>query len=546
MMKAVRLIGVCLALGGCGGAINVQHVTRTDMPLTGVPWNLGMTQYKIAITRQITDCTNGPKASVTVATTAAKTLDDQQRYLLDASGVWATSDITSFLAADGTSTGLNAQSQDATTTVITNIAALVGQVAAAVAVGGKEAPTGKGPVPICSKQVTDALAVLNPPHRPALKDLVDADTAAVNAATAQLTALTTQVANDPSYKHALAAAIGAQAKAQKKLTDDQAQLNKQLKKVSDVQNVVWPPQADQFSTMKPYALPQSVLAKWVTFKAPIGTVLTGDEHLIDFDVYLALYTGAPDQTWHKPKSSPAGDVSVGVPVRLPRIGRLLACTAQACKPDLAADWVASDQQQLALSPDQPVLQLGQMYNVRVTGGMFKSENAVIALDTNGIPTSIEVAEKAAAAAVAAGAATSAATQIAGIPAQVAAARLSVAQSEASLATARNTLAAAQAASQTAGPTAAATAQAGLLNAQASLATAQANAQVAGPIGIAAAQTALINAQNALNAAQANEAATPQNNVLAAQTSSINAQATLINAQVALAKAQAMLTAVPAQ
>ncbi len=530
-MKSLRLLGIGLALSGCATGISISHVTSSQTALTGVPWNLAMTQYSVTITRQIIDCKGGVKGSVTVSTTVRKALDDQQRYLLDASGIWATSDITSTLAADGTSTGLNAQSQDETATVVANIVSLAAQAAVA---RGQGIPSAKQPTASCTTDVANALAALNPPNKPALKDLVDTDTTALMAATARVTVLTAQVANDKSYKTALAAALGALAKAQARLSADQAQLTKYLKKVSDTETVTWPQQADQFTTPVPFQLPQAVLDKWVTFELPVGTVVKTPPHLSEFDVYLTLYSAAPDGSWHMPTTPPAtGDVSVGVPVRLPRIGRLLACSGEPCLDPLPPTWVPSDTQSLALIPDQPVLQLGQMYNVRVAGGVFKSENAVITLDSNGVPTSIEVAEKAAAAAAATGSAASAGTQIAAIPGQIAAAQLTRAQTAASIATANNTLAAAQASAQAAGPTAAATAQTGLLNAQAALAAAQANAQVAGPIGVAAAQTAQINAQNALNAAQAGEPVLGQTNALSVQTSLLNAQAAQINAQVAL-------------
>ena len=212
----------------------------------------------------------------------------------------------------------------------------------------------------------------------------------------------------------------------------------------------------------------------------------------------------------------------------------------ACPTALAADWNPTDNQSVAIQPDQNVLQLGTVYTVPVRGGTFKSEGAIIAMDANGLPTSIEVSEKVAAASLAASTAASAATQIVNIPTQVAAAQLARTQAETAQINAQNALITARATASTAAPTAAAQAQTTLLGAQASLATAKANAQTVGPIGVMAAQTAEINAQNNLAAAQATGATAAQVDTLAAHTALLNAEAAQINAQVALTKAQALV------
>jgi hypothetical protein len=159
--------------------------------------------------------------------------------------------------------------------------------------------------------------------------------------------------------------------------------------------------------------------------------------------------------------------------------------------------------------DQLVLQMGQQYVVPLTGGYFKSETAVIALDSNGLPTSIQVVEKAAAGAVLSGAAKDTATQLAALPGQIRAAQLAQTKDQTSQ-----------------------------LTAQAALDLAQANAGVSGQTGQLAAQTALINAQIALANAQTNAGIPLQTAGVAAQTALLNAQAAQINAAAALAKAKA--------
>jgi hypothetical protein len=552
-MKATlaAIFGLALSCCGCASSIQVSTLDPTTVP-TGVPWNLAMTQYTVTITRQVTSCSNLLNGTVTVSAVAGKKLDEDQQYVLNSDGIWATSDITSTLASDGTSTGLNAQSQDQTATVISNTVGFL----AALAVG----PLGERAAHFdCKQAVKDALAALKPTNGPSLKDKVDQDTKDVAAATAKVTQLT------PLYqggggtgggggggagadKTPLITAVNDLLTKQQTLNDDQAKLTANLNVLTTTQTVVWPATAKKVSTDAPFSLDQNVAQSWVDWSglplgqktAPVGTAA--------FNVWLALYKSDGVGGWAIPSVPPKiGDVKVGVPVRLPHVGRLLACTSTKCDLTLSANWVADDKHTLLIQPDAPVLQFGQLYNVPITGGTFKSEGAVIALDANGVPTSIEVSEKQAAAVSATATLQSTATTLAALPGQIAAARLAATQAQTNQITANNALTAAQAAAPTAGGIAAANAQAAYLNATGALATAHANANAAGQLGQLAAQTAIANQQVALDTQQANLASAQANatvaravDTLAANTSLINAQAAQINAQVAVAKAQAAL------
>jgi hypothetical protein len=535
IMKRMVAISLTLLSSGCGTGIVIRHLDSNATSQTGIPWNLAMTQYNLTITRQVTKCTSTFSGTVTVAATVGKTLDREQQYLLASNGWMATSDITATLAADGTSLGLNAHSEDQTASVISSVISLAAEAAIIGA-----APVPGAPTLVCTPGVQAALKELHPVGGTALKDLVNADTDAVTAATAKVTLLTAQSQAENSYKPQLAKAEAALAAAQAQLTSDQTKLAKDLKITTDTQQVLWPLAADQLRADHAYKLPAVTLNKWVQWSGP----WPGTPPAIDataFDVSLALYRPDGGGGWAAAVKSVDGDVSVGVPVRMGRIGRLLVCTGpNPCPPALSADWTPTDNQSVAIQPDQTVLQLGTVYNIPVRGGTFKSEGAVIAMDANGLPTSIEVSEKAAAGATAASTAASAATQIANIPTQVAAAKLARTQAETAQITAQDSLATAQANAVTAAPTAAAQAQTTLLGAQAALATAKANAQTVGPIGVMAAQTAEITAQNNLAAAQATGATAAKVDALASQTSLLQAQAAQINAQVALTKAQALV------
>ncbi|VWX54423.1 hypothetical protein [Novosphingobium sp. 9U] len=562
MMRVPMIVLLSMLATGCASSIKVSHLDTSISPTKGVPWNLAMTQYSITITREIKSCDNALNGSVTVAATAGKTLDRDQQYALYSSGVWATSDITSTLAADGTSTGLNAHSEDQTGQVIANIATTIAK--GAISMGA--AP---GVHFTCSDKVQKALDALHPVGKDELSDVVDKETADVAAATTVVTQLTTALGSDKANKAPLLKAYTALNAKQALLTTDQARLAAFTKLVTHVQKVDWPPKGDVAQTTAPFKLPQDVLDKWITWVVPAGQK-PGTVDTAAFDVHLAIYARADDGGWAVPTVAPAtADTEVGVPVRLPRVGRVVACTVKACDATLPVGWTPTDEAKLVIAPDVAVLQLGRLYTVPCAGGTFKSEACVIAIDANGIPTSAQVSEKVAAAAAATGSLASVATTAADLPGQIAAARLARTKAQADQLTAENTLAAARAgaptaaetaaanaqlayinamngvtAAQAAAPTAQATAQANAqlsyLTAANNLATAQANAQTAGPAGQAAAQTALTNQQTAQASAEALAGVTPQISALTAQTSLLNAQAAQINAQVALNKAQAAL------
>ena len=472
-MKRLSICGLALALltAGCAGGssgIQVFHVTDSDAPQTGIPWNLPMTQFTIAITREVVSCNGGITGQVETSVTTSKVLDNQQRYVLYSNGWWSTSDITSNLAPDGSSTGLGAHSEGQAAAVISSVVGTIGNIALTAAAGAAHGV--KAIQPRCSKTVADAVNEMYPPggKKKTLADRVNEDTAALAAATAKVTLLTAQAQADPSYKQALAQALGVQSRAQTRVSTDQESLSKDLKATSDIQTVSWPPQGDQFRTKVPFSIDPDVVDGWKDQKKG------GDVDLAQFGVYLALYRQGPDGSWSVPQSSGVGDIAVGVPVRLARTGRLVVCVAKSCPASLPVGWEPTKGNKMTDS-DHPVLQLGQMYTVPVVGGAFKSEGATVALDpSTGVPTSIETYEKTAEAATIAGALQNGSSQASALPGQIRAAELSRLQAQTNIAQAKS-----------------------------ALATANANLGVQGQVSALAAQTALDQAKTAnINAATA--------------------------------------------
>jgi len=552
---------IALVLSGCAPRILVSQLDQGGTPALGVPWNLPMTQYTLTITRQVTECNGSLDGKVTVAVTQGKTVDPDMRYVLYSDGFWATSDIATTIAADGTSTGLNAQSADQTASVITNVITTAADVGMAA---GSRQPSALFK---CSDEVTAAKTKLNPGKGQGtpLQQIVDADSAAVTAANIQVTKLVTALQTDPSQKHALSQADEDLATKVAQLTKDQAALTANLEVVQNVQTVVWPQHSNDFNQAHAFTLAQTDAlnwlfvqqeGKWQKWKAnpqrpdEKPPVIPVDQ----FDVSIALYRPDRDGGWTSaPLTTIAPNIKVGVPVRVAGLGRLMICVGAkgevkdvdhgACPLTLPAEQTLAENQSVPISPDARVLQLGQIYIVPMTGGTFKSEMAAIALDANGNPTSIEIAEKASVASAATGTVAAAATQIEAIPGQIAAAKLARTQAAASQINANDALVQAQANAQLAKPIAQATAQGALATAQANLATAQATAATAGPSG----QLALVTAQNNLAIAQAAAAAAQANPNAQKQIDVANAQAALTQAQAAAAAAgpigrQAVLTA----
>ena len=539
----------------CSPGIKVTRV-QGDAPVVGNPWNLPMTQFNITITRHVTGC--GPRitGAVEVIATTATVVDEQQRYVLQSDGLWATSDITSNLAANGVSTGLNATSADTTATVISNVVTTFGKVLVGVASAGilnldkrKE---------LCTTKVRDAVNELFPEGGTPLKAQVDADIAALAEATAKVELLIAQSKADAKLKPQLVAALKAQADERKKLADSQNKLTSNLKLTSHLQVVSWPRAGNEFRRDVAFDLSPDVLANWTGLKRDteqekkdFADVYAKEKG--QFAVYLALLRPAADGSWKAPNPPSSPDTAVGVPVRLAQQGRLLVCSEQTCPSEIASSGIKNEK----IKPfDQVVLQMGQVYTVPLTGGTFRSQTGAITLDPNGLPTTIQVIEKTAVASAVTGAAKDVATQLSALPAEVRAAELARIKAKTDEANARSALATAQANLAVADQTSSRAAQTALVKAQTDLAMAQLNAGlplqtasltaqtnfINAQAALGAAQTnaqiALINAQIALATAQANAATIDQTSVLAAQATLLNAQTALINAAVALAKAQA--------
>lgn len=534
---AATVVGVV----GCSTGIKVTHLTG-DSPVQGNPWNLAMTQFAVTITRHVVECGLDLNGTVEVIATPSAVLDEDQRYVLESNGWWGTSDITSNLAANGTSTGLNAQTADSTAKIISNVVGTIGQVAIAGAVGAAAAPLDAKP--ICDEKLAKAVGALYPPKGSKVKGLkgrVEDVTAELAASTAKVTLLTQQTGLDKGLKKALVTALEEQSKLQASLADEQQGLATALKQTTNTQTLRWPLRSTVFRSTAPFKLSESVLNGWINpALGPEGVEKAIAQARPQFEVHLALYKAdLSAEKWVTPPTAASSPATAGVPVRLARQGRLLACVKSSCPNEFA---VFGGQTRDQIAFDQVVLQIGQVYTVPLTGGSFRSQTAVVAMDANGLPTSVQVSEKVAAGEALTGAFKEAATQYAELPTKISAAKLATTKAQTDQLNADGALAAAQANAGVAGETAPLVAQTALINAQNALAKAKADAGATQAAEVTA-QTAMLNAQAALITAQANAATGTSIGALNAQTALINAEAAQVNATSALAKAKAAATTV---
>lgn len=534
LRRAIQLVCLVLTAAGCTSGISVTRVTDEVSALKGVPWNLPMTQFTITITRHIVKCGSEIEGSVETLASAGVAVDPDQRYVLASNGWFATSEITSGLAPSGISTSLNAESTDVTSTVISNVIGTaakfaVGAVATAVQPGETAAVT----VPeLCEQAIATAVAELYPPGAASLKKQVEDATAALAVETAKVALLTAQAAADKDLAPKVVSALAAQDSARDKLAALQKKLAENLVLTTATQVVTWPTHASEYRRDVPFLLDEGVLDKWTN--AQTNTTDAKEQ----FGVYLALYSlNSSNDSWVLPAKPATADVRVGVPVRLARTARLMICVKTLCPPtfDVGA---RPDKHNVAV--DSVVLQTGRMYVLATSGGQFKSEGAEIKLDAAGLPTSLKIAEKVAAAVVASSTAKDVATQWGALPADIRAAELAKAQAKTNQITADSALATARATSGMQEQTGTLTAQMALINAQTALETAKQNAGLQQESAALTAQTALLSAQAALVTAQANSQIVEQTSALGAQATLINAQVAQLNAVAALAKAQAAL------
>ncbi len=305
-------------------------------------------------------------------------VDPTQMFTLQSDGWWNKSSIKGSYGANGVSTGLNATSEGQAGVILSNVVGTIATLApmAVAFAGDAEA---------CRKEVVDALAVIadKPPAEdgtptPSLKDVVKTQTrelaeltATVNRLSAQATALGPAATTED--RTAFRDAIKAMTDKTAELAANQQALDDALKAVTLVSEEVWPRSGDEFASTTPFRLDQKVFEdKWANVQRPELSVT-------NFDVYLDLRL--------KDAGAPGGgvqtviDTARGIPVRFAQTGVVRVCATLACN---------APGTKVVKSFEAPVLQLGRVVMVPVSGGGWRSTTAGVALDAGGNPTTIEM------------------------------------------------------------------------------------------------------------------------------------------------------------
>lgn len=532
-----------LLIAGCAGiTISKAPALGSKEQKAGDPWNLAMTRFTVTINRHIIECGREIKAKVEPIVSASTAQDVDQRYLLTSNGWFATSDIKSTLSPTGYNTALNAETADGTATVVGNVIGTAVKVALTFASAGGaspiKTPPAKMPDQICSKDLIAAVDALYGSSHPPLKKQVEDANAALAQKTAIAAVLIAQLAiakDDQTLKARAIQALQDQETARVDLQKKQTDFEIALKETTDIQTVTWPNRSTELRTNKPFLIDEKVRNKWLI------PGIDGLQATKGLKVHLALYVKPDEGGWSKPSTTDI-DLSLGLPVRLPRTAKLLMCVGEDECPEtlnegqiLAANHTAAD---------FVVLQAGPTYALPVSGGAFRSELAAVTLDANGIPVTLQTAERVAVATGLTTASKDVATQLATLPDSLRAAELSKTKAGTDQINADIALQAAKQSSGIQGQTSILAAQTALINAQINNSAAHQNASLQGiqqQTGNFTAQSSLLQAQAILATAQANAQTVDQFSTLAAQTTLINAQTQQINAAALLVKAQALTT-----
>lgn len=526
--------GVLLIAGCAGISVSKAPAFDSNTQVQGAPWNLAMTRFTVTISRHIIECGPSIKGKVETVASASTVSDPDQRYLLRSNGWFATSDIKSTLSTQGYNTALNAESVDATAAVIGNVVGTAAQIAIGMAAAGAAGAPGPVPVEICSPKLKAAVDELYPAGQPTLKKTVEAATAALAQRTAEVAVLAAQATadkNDKKLQAKLVKALGDQDAARQDLATKQYSYDRALKASTNVQTVAWPDKSTEFQTAKPYSIDQGVLDNW------LDPSVDGPSASKQLDLYLALLTQTDAGGWSISKASPTPSLNLGLPIRLARPAKLLACVGLPCRGALTPGQQLADNE---TATDFAVLQIGPLYALPVSGGAFRSESAGITLDANGVPTVLQTTQKVSGASALTGATKDAATQLASLPASLRSAELARTKAETDQLNAESALQVAQQTSGLQGQTGTLNAQTALINAQIANSAAQQNASIQGlqqAAGSINAQAAVMQAQAILATAQANDQVVDQTSTLGAQTTLINAKTALLNATAAQVRAQ---------
>lgn len=385
MRQPASLSLATLLLAGCTTQLDVRPQGANSYA-TGIPIVLPFTQYEVTGTWRLTSCTD-PNKAVTLAVQAEpRTAEDEShRYLIDPSSLQRELTTAAFHASyfenSTTLRTVNAEVDDRTGPFIGNVAKLVATIAP-LAMGVPVVPrsTGfRGPPrqeQLCTDQAVKDLASAN-----RLKTELDDINAQVAAATDEVLRLAAAAAQmggavDPETSAAYGQAIDHLTELTSVQEGIAGRLAEALRPISFQRVIRWPETSAEFDRAAPLEIDPRRLTDWFGAAVPPQALRPA---------FLRIEGARAGTT---AVAVPVGDVPEsldGIPFRVPRPGRLVACDIACGAPDAG--------RQVLL--EGPIAQLGTVNVLAVTNPAFASTSVTAEFRPDGSLASAGYAQKAA-------------------------------------------------------------------------------------------------------------------------------------------------------
>lgn len=530
-----------LLLGGCTTHLESVKSDTSTASRMGAPYMLRFTQYKIVLTRRVTDCGSRLKLVNKAEVTSELVDDGDHSYVVKLNSLNSPLKISDLKVqyTDGRFVAINVSTEDRTAQTVLAAAQGIGKIAVAATTGA--AVGSEGSVERCTPEVIAQLKA---------KQLADTDIAREKAEVDRLksevsrhTAAFAASQNSDAQRPALTSAVNLLDAATIRLGDAEARLKTALAFLSDETKITWPKTSLILHDDKPVELSAQSIAKW--WEITKGDSET-DPEWQDRKKLRYEEIAQPLKVWfaidrvgsygRDPVSqAPTDDAGpeAGIRFRLPASGRLIVCQKAACtrtgNDDVVAEFAG------------PVQQLGHIYYASYSSPPMSSGAFEFSQDDQGRPKTIGVSRKTASAETAAdlfrdgaGEFSKAYAEIYKTPAEKAAEELATLEMAKKIADAR----AAADPNSSAAQLAALEMQKKLADARAALETAP-TYELARLTAIAEAQKKYQDALRALEpAAGADQAA--QRAAIDAETALLKSEAARIEAQILLRDARARL------
>lgn len=265
-MAVVVVLNATLLTGCTSLHVHRHNSDDADAPRAGYAYMLDYTQFDVALTRTLIECSDekGAKIKVEATVSPSQVPDGDHVYVIDPASMisaFKTSDI-SIDYKDGRLIGFNATAEDKTAEVVKSLAMTAGRVAAlALDVSLPTAATRAfAPVLRCNADAKGRLQAVE-----ANGKLLKGATTEVETANAELTVLLAQLAAKPSV--ALQRKIAAKQSAIKTAQGKVDELTKKVKADTDwltsTTSFVWPETSKEFESAKAFALSAQKTGDWI-------------------------------------------------------------------------------------------------------------------------------------------------------------------------------------------------------------------------------------------------------------------------------------------